>query len=281
MKIPNLILTSLLASALLSGCGGSTDSNADRAVVGPAVISTTGPSSGVTVGAEAIPSELLDAYAARRGYDLKDPDQRNQAQEQLITLVALAQHAVNNGALKSPQVELDRLDMLSGYTIATGLAALPALDEATLKQRYDEQLAKIGSTEYRINHLLFRNGALAEQAAQMLVAGQPFAELLTNYRNNPEVPEASELPWIHLGRIPPQDEALANAIRDTPVGQASQQVIITPSGWHLIEVLETRAFTAPTFEALKDSIRQTEERTRRENLVKQIRAAAPVSGLKP
>lgn len=274
-------LSWVLAVALLGACGGSEPTVAPATDTVAGAIQMSGRSSGISVGGEAIPAVLLDTFAARRGYDLKDPDQLRMAQEQLVTLVALAQHALQTGARESAELELNRLDLLSGYAIATGLSALPELDDATLRQRYDEQLARIGNLEYRVRHVLFRNGALAQDALQLLQAGQSFESMMASYQNNPAVPEARELPWIHLGRIPPQDEALASAIRDTPVGTASQQLVITPSGWHLIEVLETRAFTPPEFDALKDGIRQTEERSRRENLVKQIRADAQVQGFKP
>lgn len=275
---------------LLGGCGSQTSET-------PAAISTAAPAStsaaetpattlavlgapsGLSVNGEAISASLLETYARSRGFDLNDPNQLKLAHEQLVTLAALAQQAVRGGALQRPEVELERLNLLSGVAIADGLSKLPAIDDAFLQQRYQEQLQKIGTTEYRIRHLLFRNGALAEQAVGQLAAGTTFADVMKGFEGNPEVPEARELPWIHLGRIAPQDEALATAIRETPVGQASKSAIITATGWHLIEVLETRPLTPPDFATLKDSIQQSEERSRRDTLVKQIRDAAVVKGL--
>lgn len=269
---------------LLSACGGDTPATAPTpaATTGTTVASTlsrTDKPSGIQVNGEAISQELLDFYARSRGYDLADPNQLKLAREQLVTLVALAQHSVRNGAVDRAEVELERLNLLSGVTIADGLGAQPPLDDSALQALYQTQLARIGTTEYRVRHLLFRNGALADQAVLQLNAGQSFEAVMNGYQGNPEVPEAKELPWIHLGRIGPQDEALANAIRETPVGQASKAVIVTPTGWHLIEVLETRPLNPPPFDSLKDSIRQGEERSRRDALVKQIRDAAKVEGL--
>lgn len=267
---------------LLSACGQSNAPAPTAATTAPASTATlarAGKPSGVTVNGEAISQELLDFYARSRGYDLADPNQLSLAREQLITLVALAQHAVHDGALQRVEVELERLNLLSGVSIADGLGAQPPLDDAALQALYQTELGRIGTTEYRINHLLFRNGKLAEDAVQQLSAGRPFAEVLKSFEGNPEVPEAKELPWIHLGKINPRDEALATAIRETPVGQHSKAVIITPTGWHLIEVLESRPLNPPPFDALKDSIRQSAERSRREALIKQIRDAAKVEGL--
>lgn len=271
------VLSCVLSSLLLSACGNATHTAAS-ATDAPRALLLAGASSGLRVDGEAIPKTLLDAYAQRRGYDLKDPGQLQLAREQLVTLVTLARDALKRGAGNSPQLELDRLELLSGFAIADGLAGLPALDDTLLKQRYDEQITRIGQTEYRISHLLFRNGALAEQAATQLASGRPFADVMADYQNHPEVPEAKEWPWIHLGRIPPRDSALADAIRATPVGQSSG-IVITPSGWHLLAVQESRPFSPPDFGALKDSIRQSEERARREQVIEQARKAAQVEGL--
>lgn len=269
----------LLALSVLAACGPAPAPTGNPSSAAPAAVARAGTPSGVTVNGEPLSTELINFYAQSRGYDLADPNQLNLAREQLVTLVALAQSAVKAGALDRAEVELERLNLLSGVTIADGLAALPPLDDARLEQLYQAQLARIGNTEYRVNHLLFRNRKLAEDALQQLSAGRPFSAVMQSYQGNPEVPEAIELPWIHLGRIAPQDEALATAIRDTPVGQPSTALITTGSGWHLIEVLETRPLNPPPFAALKDSIRQGEERSRREALVKQIRDAAKVEGL--
>jgi peptidyl-prolyl cis-trans isomerase C len=280
-----LIVVFPTVALLLAACGsGPATAPAPAAGAGApataaAAVSRAGTPSGITVNGEPLSAELIQFYAQSRGYDLGDPNQLAMAREQLVTLVALAQVAVKAGALDRAEVELERLNLLSGVSIADGLAGQPALDDARLQALYQEQLARIGTTEYRINHLLFRNRQLAEDAVQLLAAGQPFAQVMANYKSNPEVAEASELPWIHLGRINPQDEALSAAIRDTPVGQSSKATIITPTGWHLIEVLETRPLNPPPFESLKETIRQGEERSRREALVKQIRDAAKVEGL--
>lgn len=279
-----LLSLSLPFLVLLSACGGPETPAPPVAAAqpGPApgtTLAHTRTPSGVKVNGEAISQELLDFYARSRGYDLADPNQLSLAREQLITLVTLAQHAVKAGAQQRVDVELERLNLLSGVSIADGLSAQPPLDDAALKALYQTELGRIGTTEYRINHLLFRNGKLAEDAVQQLNAGRPFAEVLKSFEGNPEVPEAKELPWIHLGKINPRDEALATAIRETPVGQHSKAVIITPTGWHLIEVLESRPLNPPPYDALKDNIRQSAERARREALVKQIRDAAQVEGL--
>jgi peptidyl-prolyl cis-trans isomerase C len=62
-------------------------------------------------------------------------------------------------------------------------------------------------------------------------------------------------------------------------GQFSKSAIITPAGWHLVQVDDIRPFELPPFDQLKEQVRQSEMAARRQQLIDETRAAAKISGL--
>lgn len=270
----------LLGLSLLAGCGKPAAEHTAAEQTSAATLSPlAGAASGIVVNAEPVPQALLDAYISRQGLNAVDPNQLKQAQEHIARLVALAQKAVTDGATKRPEVELQRLEFLSGVAIFDGLATLPPLDDVLLRTRYDAEREKIGGLEYQVEHLLFRNGALADEASAALASGKAFADLMETYKGNPQVHKAEVMEWIHLGRIPDEHEALRAAIRGLKPGEFTPKPIITPGGWHLAAVTAIRPFEFPPFDSLRQQIEATEQRARQEQVVEQIRSAAQVTGL--
>jgi hypothetical protein len=117
-------LTATIAGTLmliLTGCSGG-DANSDARLV-----QLEGERSSLKVNGEAIPEALVQAYARKRGWELRDPGQREQAYDQLAELLAVAMEARKQGMLADAQVladlELERLNRLSGLMIERGDAA--------------------------------------------------------------------------------------------------------------------------------------------------------------
>ena len=104
---------------LVAGCGGGSDSTVDARLV-----RLPGDSSGLKVNGEAVPEALVEAYARKRGWELRDPGQREQVYDQLAELLAVAMEARKRGMLDDEQVqadlELERLNRLSGLMIERG-----------------------------------------------------------------------------------------------------------------------------------------------------------------
>ena len=102
---------------LLSGCGSNEGADAR-------LVQLPGADSSLKVNGEAVPEALVEAYARKRGWELRDPGQRDQAYDQLAELLAVAMEARKRGMLDDEQVladlELERLNRLSGLLIERG-----------------------------------------------------------------------------------------------------------------------------------------------------------------
>ena len=104
--------------------------------------------------------------------------------------------------------------------------------------------------ETRARHILVRvnpgdDPAVARQklieARQRIEAGEDFAALAAELSEDPgSQNNGGELPWFRSGEMVPQFEDVAGAI---PIGMVSEP-FRSNFGWHLLEVLERRDYTA-------------------------------------
>ena len=85
---------------LLSGCGSNEGADAR-------LVQLPGADSSLKVNGEAVPEALVEAYARKRGWELRDPGQRDQAYDQLAELLAVAMEARKRGMLDDEQVLAD------------------------------------------------------------------------------------------------------------------------------------------------------------------------------
>jgi peptidyl-prolyl cis-trans isomerase SurA len=115
--------------------------------------------------------------------------------------------------------------------------------------------------------------ALAVEARQ---AGVDFAELAKKKSEGPSASEGGDLGFFKRGVMVGEFEKVAFSL---PVGGVAEPVR-TKFGWHVIKVEEKRSVEAPTFEGMKDQLRdrlmrgQLEKYT--DQYVQELRAAALV-----
>lgn len=97
-----------------------------------------------------------------------------------------------------------------------------------------------------------------------LVMGDNFGTLASSFsQDKGSAVKNGELPWFGTGRMVPEFETAAFAIKN--IGDFSQP-IQTSYGWHIIKLIDTKAL--PTFEASKEGIEKKVKRDERANLGK-------------
>jgi peptidyl-prolyl cis-trans isomerase C len=205
---------------------------------------------------------LLDALARERNLDLSVPEQRERALTELTDYVLLSQEAAREGYSRDPafaaEVEINRLLGLTNATLGK-FRESAQVDDSVLRVEYEQQIAKAGSSEYDFSQLLFDSEDDALKAAGEALT-KPFSEVFDSWGKRakqarafqrvrptqlPEplgnalsalksgetskVPVHTEYGWhvIHVGAISPfvapPFEQLKESIRDTLLGQLSQQ----------------------------------------------------------
>lgn len=259
----------LVPLVLIAGCQREPVEQASEGVI------ALGGEPAFKVNGEAVPRSLLAAFAERRGWDLNDPNQLEQARGELADLVAIAQEAKRRGLADSPMAEVERLNTLTAILMSK-VASEPPITEEDLRRAYDEQIALTGNLEYQVRHLLFTDQASAQQALERWNAGEGFESLQAAYTGQANLREARDLGYVQLTQLP---RPLIEAIKPLAPGQHTPTPVETEYGWHVAEVVATRSFTPPSFETVREGVKRTLEQRRTQELLQRLRAAAKVEAL--
>ncbi len=240
------------------------------------LIQLEGAPSGLVVNGEAVPEPLLEAYARKRGWNLRDPGQRDKVNAQLGEMLAVAQEAKKRGLLDDASakadLELERLNRLSGLLIARTEAETP-ITEDVLRDAYAKQIQATGAEEFHVSHILLDTPERAQQIIAALAAGAQFDDVVSGQAAQPGVRDAKDLGWVRRPQLPP---ALADAIANLAPGSYTPQPVQTDFGYHVAQLREKRNFNAPAFESVRDGIRTSLERQRALDLAAQIKANSKI-----
>ncbi len=251
---------------LLAGC----QQQAEKSDTG--LFQLQGSASGLKVNGQEVPEALVQAYARKRGWEVRDPGQREQVYDQLAELLAVAMEADKRGLLADEAVradlELERLNRLSGLMIERNVA--PATDEE-LRAAYDKELATTGSEEYQVAHILLDSAERAQQILATLNAGSSFDDVLRAQAGQAGVRDAKDLGWVRRTQLP---AALADALAGLTPGNWSAQPVATEFGFHVALLRAKRPFSAPPFDQVRESIRATMMRQRALDLGQSIKQQA-------
>ncbi|MCU0755903.1 MAG: peptidyl-prolyl cis-trans isomerase [Xanthomonadales bacterium] len=264
-------LVTALALAL-AACGQGPTNAQPPEVAQSGVIQVRGGSPAFKVNGEVVPQPLVDAYAKRRGFDLNDPGQAQQIKKEVANLVAMAQEARKRRVDQTPEAELERLNVLSGQLLSTAVESTPISDDE-LKAKYDEQVAAAGTLEYKLDHILYRNEEAAKAAIAELDGGKAFEAVMSEAQTDTNVAQAQTFDFIQPTVLPP---TLAEAVRALAVGGRAAAPVQTEYGFHVFRIAETRPFSAPDFDTVKDGIRQQIQQERRAAFLKGIEDATRI-----
>lgn len=261
-----------IAVAVLVGCGGRGESvdTARLALLaappGPLVASVNG---------ETITEPVLAAYARGRGLDIADAAQRQQALDGLVETLLLAQDGLASGDAESAEARAEsallRVQFLASRKLATARESID-LSEAKVLQYYQQELARAGDTEWRLQHIMFDDEASAKAVADRAVAGEDFEALMAEYAATAR--QAKALDWSIPTRLPPE---LAEAAAHLPDGMVAPAPIKTSYGWHVLRRAESRPFVPPPFEQVKEGARQQLTERALKDYIAALRAKAQVA----
>lgn len=243
LHIRNL-LTMLAIAALLGGCGSSSRDSAlpDNLPVVE------------TVNGQAVPQVLLDILARERKIDLSVPEQRAAALTELTDYILLDQESKKESYAKDPmfaaEIEINRLQGNANATLGK-FRSTAHVDDSVLKTEYQQQIAKAGSSEYDFSQLLFKDEDDALKASGEAM-NEPFNTVFDRWSK--KALQARAFQRVRPSQLP---EPLGKALQALKSGETSKIPVHTQYGWHVLHVGSIAPFVPPTFEQLKDTIRQT------------------------
>lgn len=151
--------------------------------------------------------------------------------------------------------------------------------DADIKARYDKEVAATPpEEEVSARHILLKTEEEAKAVIAELDAGKDFIELAKEKSTGPSAPQGGDLGYFTKGRMVPEFEAVAFALKS---GEYAKEPVQTQFGWHVIKLEDRRETAAPAFEEVADQVRQVVMRERYGDLIKAAREEIAIEVLDP
>jgi peptidyl-prolyl cis-trans isomerase C len=254
------------ALAILAACAMTLSACAKKETAPAPVAAAPASPTVVTVNGKAISQKALEAYAenlVRRPFEELTPEEREQIKENMVRVELFAQDAEKTGLAKDPDViaalEAARLQILQQATMKK-VSAASTPTEAELRAEYDNQMATMPMVEYHARHIVVSGEDVAMKIIERLKAGQDFAALARQLSTFKETARnGGDLGWFAPNVVDPE---FANAVGQLKKGEVTARPVQTRMGWHVIQLLNTRDRTPPTYESVKDRLAQRVVATR-------------------
>ena len=237
-----------------------------------------------TVGKDKITQLDLTAAAAEIGdqFTKLPPDKQKLAVlSAAIDIKALAQEAEKAKLQDDPKVaaeiEFQRDRTLhNAYFAKNGVSAVT---DDELKARYDKEVAALPATEeVHARHILMKTKEEAEAVIKQLDGGADFETVAKEKSTGPSGPKGGDLGFFGPGQMVPAFEKAAFALKD---GEYTEQPVQTQFGWHVIKVEGRKPAEKPTFDQVKDQVRQVVMQEKYLSLVQSARKDLKVEYVDP
>ena len=233
----------------------------------------------ITVNGVTIPASrfaIMTQQAAGQG-QADNPQVQAQIKDNLIKGEVVAQEAMKAGMDKSPEV-MDQLDFVKQQLLVRAYVAdymkkNPIKDEA-LKAEYNKAKSAEGDKEYKAQHILVEDEKDAKNLIAQIKKGGNFDKLAKEKSKDAgSKDQGGKLEWTMPGNfVKPFSEAMVKLKK----GEMTQEPVKTPYGYHIIKLEDTRGAKVPTFDEVKDKIRQSQQQTMMTKLLDDLRAKAKV-----
>lgn len=180
---------------------------------------------------------------------------RKGVRDALVNQAMMAQEArkakLDKNPLVQAQIELAQQNILA-IAWQQKILSETHVTEEEIKAEYDRQIARLGSQEYLVRHLLVADEASARQLIDRIKLGANMADFAAdNSRDNETKNKGGLTDWTAIGNFQPP---IVEVVTKLDKGQLSLQPVQTALGWHVLKVEDKRPFSPPTLEASKMQI---------------------------
>ncbi len=245
------LLISLAAAAALTACQqkAATPASAPAASDSVAVVDGVPISRG-----------LYDFYVTRitggRGPSDLSPDDRARALEGLVRAEIVAEEADKEGLTRDPDtvslLALNRLNVLEQVLSDQYLKDRKPTDEQ-LRTEYETEVANLPHVEYHARHILVATEPFAERIIEELNHGANFEDLAKEESMDSSKSNGGDLGWFTTQNMV---KPFADAVTELKPGEFTQKPVQTQYGWHVIQLVETRPLTPPSFDSAQQRLTQ-------------------------
>jgi peptidyl-prolyl cis-trans isomerase C len=175
--------------------------------------------------------------------------------DQLVNRQLMMDAATKAGLGNDPEVK-KRLEILKPRVemdVYVDHIATKAVSDDKLHALYTQSIASAAnSEEIHARHILLQSEDDAKAVIAQLDKGADFAKL-ADQKSTDKGESGGDLGWFTADKMVPEFSAAAFKLKK---GQYTETPVHTQFGWHVIQVLDTRPATPPTFDSVKDQLAQ-------------------------
>ena len=128
------------------------------------------------------------------------------------------------------------------------------IDDAAIKEAYDERVSNLASREFNARHILVKTEDEAKAIIKEAAAeGADFAAIAKEKSTGPSGSNGGSLGWFKAQTMVP---AFSNAVKGMSKGDVSKEPVKTQFGYHVIKLEDSRDAKLPTIESLKPQLQR-------------------------
>jgi peptidyl-prolyl cis-trans isomerase C len=208
----------------------------------------------------------------------QQPDDNTRALiiDRLIGQEVVMQEAQKNGLDKQPDYvlrdELQSHELLVGTFVQDYIKKNP-IDESAVKAEYEKFKAQWGDKEYKVSHIQVKTEQEAKDVIALLAKGGDFAKIAKDKSLDGSKDKGGALDWLPPARMV---RPFADAVVKLQKGLYTTVPVQTQYGWHVIRVDDIRSAVPPTYDMMKDALRNNLQKQQLEKLVGDLRAKAKI-----
>jgi len=184
------------------------------------------------------------------------PAQRTTALDNLIRARLVGDEAVKEGLDKSGDtaylLELARLNVLQ-QAVQDQYLKDRKPTEQELRAEYETSLAAMPKTEYHARHILVATEPFAQKVIQRLDKGEKFDALAKEESMDSSKASGGDLGWFTPNRMVPE---FSGAVTSLKPGEYTHKPVQTQYGWHVIQLMEERPVTPPSYDQVHQRLEQ-------------------------
>jgi peptidyl-prolyl cis-trans isomerase C len=229
-----------------------------------------------TVNGKPVPMARVDALikTATHGQEAP-PELKAQAKDQVVMREIFAQAAEKQGIPGSAdykaQLELVRQTVLINMLFQNFIKANPVTD-AQAKAEYDKIKAEQSGLEYHARHILVDSEDDAKKLIAQINAGAKFEDLAKkSSKDTGSAENGGDLDWAKPSAYVPEFSA---ALQGLKKGEMTKTPVKTQFGYHIIKLEDTRTAQFPSFDEVKDKVKQQLEQVKLQEYQESLRKAA-------
>ena len=208
-----------------------------------------------TVNGDKIMKSTLDGYLEILKKQKQGNANKQAAVDDLVATEIALQEAKKSDILERPETKKAISDYTRNILLQTWTKEKIQgfnIDEAAIKEAYDERVTKLASKEFNARHILVKTEDEAKAViTEANAEDADFAAIAKEKSTGPSGSNGGSLGWFKAQTMVP---AFANAVKAMSKGDVSKEPVKTQFGYHVIKLEDSRDAKLPTLESLKPQL---------------------------